>query len=122
MSHHEDKEEKTKAYAEITRWHAAQLAYLLGKLDSIREGEGTVLDHSMVLFGSSISDGNIHNPNNLPIVLAGGAGGRLKTGQHIASPKETPLCNLYVSMLKAFGAQTEHFGDSTGAIKELLPA
>jgi hypothetical protein len=122
MSHHENKEEKTKAYAEITRWHAGQLAYLLGKLDSIREGEGTLLDHSMVLFGSSISDGNIHNPNNLPIVLAGGAGGAIKTGQHIASPKETPLCNLYVSMLNAFGVPTAEFGDSTGAIGELLPA
>ncbi len=122
MSHHEDKEEKAKAYAEITRWHAGQLAYLLKKLDSIREGEGTLLDNSMILFGSSISDGNSHNPNNLPIILAGGGGGALKTGQHIASPKETPLCNLYVSMLNAFGVPTTDFGDSTGAIKELMPA
>jgi len=120
MSHHEDKEEKTKAYAEITRWHAGQLAYLLAKLDSVREGDGTLLDNCMILFGSSISDGNSHNPNNLPIVVAGGAGGALKTGQHIASPKGTPLCNLYVSMLNAFGVPTTEFGDSKGPITELV--
>jgi len=121
MSHHEDKEEKTKAYAEITKWHTGQLAYLLGKLDSIREGDGTLLDHSMILFGSSISDGNSHNPNNLPVVVAGGAAGALRTGQHIASPKETPLCNLYVGMLNAFGVPTSEFGDSKGTIQQLTP-
>jgi len=120
MSHHEGKEEKAKQYAEITRWHVEQYAYLLGKLRSIPEGEGTLLDNCMIMFGSSISDGNSHNPNNLPIIVAGHGGGALQTGQHVASPKNTPLCNLYVSMLDAFGVETESFGDSTGPIAELI--
>jgi len=101
----------------INRWHAAQLAYFLDKLKSIREGEKTLLDNSMILFGSSFSDGNRHDPNNLPIILAGRAGGRLNTGRHIASPKGTPLCNLYVSMLERMGTPAEAFGDSTGALE-----
>ncbi len=119
MSHHEGKEEKAKQYQEITRWHAGELAYLLEKLRNIPENGGTLLDNSMILFGSSISDGNEHDPNNLPIVVAGKAGGALRTGQHVASEKETPLCNLYVSMLNAMGVPSEEFGDSTGLIKEL---
>jgi hypothetical protein len=122
MSHHENKEEKIAQYKAITRWHAEQLAYLLTKMQAIPEGDGTLLDNSMIMFGSSISDGNRHDPNNLPIVLAGNAGGQLKTGQHIASPKNTPLCNLYVSMLNAAGVPTEAFGDSTGPLKEITIA
>ncbi len=122
MSHHEGKDDKIHAYREITRWHVEQYAYLLGRLQSIPEGEGTLLDNSMILFGSSISDGNSHDPNNLPILIGGGAGGALKTGQHVASPKNTPLCNAYVNMLNAFGVPVDDFGDSQGPLKELLPA
>lgn len=122
MSHHENREEKINQYREITRWHAGQFAYLLDKLQSVPEGEGTLLDNCMILFGSSISDGNRHDPNNLPIVVAGGAGGALNTGLHVASAEETPLCNLYVSMLNAMGVPVDSFGDSTGSIRELEPA
>lgn len=120
MSHHENKEEKIKQYREINRWHCAQLAYLLGKMRDIKEGDGTLLDNSMVLFGSSISDGNRHDPNNLPIIVAGRAGGALKTGQHVASEKGTPLCNLYLTMLGAMGVPAAQFGDSTGTIKDIV--
>lgn len=119
-SHHENKEEKIEQYRKITRWHVEQFAYLLGKLRAIPEGEGSLLDNCMILFGSSISDGNSHNPNNLPIILAGGAGGALRTGQHVAKPKDTPLCNLYVTMLNAMGVPADSFGDSTGPIQELI--
>ncbi len=122
MSHHEGKEEKAEQYKRITRWHVEQYAYLLGRLRSIPEGEGTLLDNSMIMFGSSISDGNSHNPNNLPIIVGGNAGGAFKTGQHIANPKDTPLCNLYVSMLDAFGVEVDAFGDSTGPLAELASA
>lgn len=122
MSHHENKEEKAKQYAAITRWHAEQFAYLLGKLDAIPEGEGTLLDNCMMMFGSSISDGNRHSPDNLPLVLAGGAGGQIRTGQHIAKPKNTPLCNLYLSMLNAVGAPIDSFGDSQAPLEELRTA
>jgi hypothetical protein len=104
----------------ITRWHAEQLAYLIEKMQTIPEGEGTLLDNTMLLFGSSISDGNRHDPNNLPIIVAGKAGGRFRTGQHIAKPKDTPLCNLYVTMLDAMGLDIESFGDSNARIDEIV--
>jgi hypothetical protein len=113
FSHHQNKAEKYEPYSKINRWHCEQLSYFLDKLASIREGERTLLDNSMILFGSSFSDGNRHDPSNLPIILAGSAGGRIKPGRHIASPKKTPLCNLYVSMLDKMGTPVEAFGDST---------
>ncbi len=119
MSHHSNEPKKIEAYTTINRWHAGQFAYLLDRLRSIREGDETLLDHSMILFGSSISDGNRHDPNNLPILLGGRGGGMLKSGMHLAHPKDTPLCNLYVSMLKCFGAPVESFGDSNGALDVL---
>jgi hypothetical protein len=116
LSHHQSKEEKYKPYSDINRWHAAQLAYLMDKLGSIREGERTLLDNSMILFGSSMSDGNRHDPSNLPIILAGRGGGKIKSGRHIPCEKKTPLCNLYVSMLEQMNTPVESFGDSTGAL------
>jgi len=120
LSHHENKEEKIEQYKRINRWHTAQYAYLLERLKAIPEGEGNLLDNSMILFGSSISDGNRHDPNNLPILVAGKAGGAFKTGQHIASEKNTPLCNLYHTMLGGMGVEVEAFGDSTGVMKDVL--
>lgn len=120
MSHHENKEEKIEQYKRINRWHTGQLAYLLEKLRAIPEGEGNLLDNSMILFGSSISDGNRHDPSNLPIIVAGKAGGAFRTGQHIASEKNTPLCNLYHTMLGGMGVDVDHFGDSTGVLKDVL--
>ena len=117
FSHHQDKEEKYTPYSKINRWHNEQLAYLMDKLSSVREGERTLLDNSMVLFGSSMSDGNRHDPANLPIILAGRGGGRVYPGRHIASAKGTPLCNLYVSMLGHMGTPVERFGDSTSALE-----
>ena len=116
FSHHENKAEKYEPYAKINRWHVEQLAYMLEKMSAIREGEGTLLENSMVLFGSSMSDGNRHDPNNLPIILAGRGGGTIRSGRHIASPKNTPLCNLYASMLSRMGVAVEKFGDSTGPL------
>jgi hypothetical protein len=123
MSHHEHKEEKIKQYSEINRWHCGQLRLPAATmLKAIPEGEGNLLDNSMILFGSSISDGNRHDPNNLPIIVAGKGGGVFETGQHVASPKNTPLCNLYQTMLGAMGVETESFGDSNGLIPELVNA
>ena len=116
FSHHQDKPEKYEPYSKINRWHSDQLAYFMDKLAAIQEGDRTLLDNSMILFGSSMSDGNRHDPANLPILLAGGAGGTIDAGRHIACPKGTPLCNLYVSMLERMGTPVEAFGDSTGVI------
>ncbi|HTU25955.1 MAG TPA: DUF1552 domain-containing protein [Pirellulales bacterium] len=116
FSHHTGAAEKIDAYKKINRWHSAQLAYLLDRMRSIHEGNGTLLDNSMVMFGSSISDGDRHNPSNLPIILAGRGGHTINTGRHLVSPHETPLCNLYASMLDRMGTPVERFGDSTGKL------
>lgn len=116
LSHHQNDPAKCEGYSKINRWHSEQLAYLCDRMAAIPEGDGTLLDNCLVLFGSSLSDGNRHDPNNLPIILAGGGGGSVKPGRHIASPKNTPLCNLYVSLLDRLGTPVEAFGDSTGAL------
>lgn len=119
LSHHENDPEKMAQYQRITTWHIDQCAYLLDRMKQIREGEGTLLDNSMVLCGSALRDGNQHDPHNLPTVLAGRAGGTLSPGRHITYSKDTPLCNLYVSMLERAGASVERFADSTGALPGL---
>jgi hypothetical protein len=117
FSHHQSKEEKFEPYSKINRWHNEQLAYLMDKMASIKEGDRTLLDNSMVLFGSSMSDGNRHDPENLPILLAGRGGGRINTGRYIPCKKKTPLCNLYVSMLDTMGTPVDAFGDSTAPLE-----
>ena len=120
LSHHEKDPDKLRQYQIINRWHIDQYAYLLRKLRDMKEGEGSVLDNSMILFGSGLRDGNSHNPHNAPLVLAGRAGGRLATGQHLTYAPDTPIANLYVSMLDAFGAPVERFADSTGPLPGVL--
>ncbi|MBV8880301.1 MAG: DUF1552 domain-containing protein [Planctomycetaceae bacterium] len=116
FSHHENKPEKIDAYSKIVRWHVEQLAYLIGRLKAVKEGERTLLDNTMVMFGSSISDGNRHDPANLPVLLAGRGGGSILSGRHLAFPKGTPLCNLYAAMLERMGTAVEKFGDSTSVM------
>lgn len=120
VSHHQNDPDKLRQYQLISQWHVEQYAYLLNRLKSMREGESTVLDHSMVLFASALSDGNKHDPHRLPIVLAGSAGGRINTGQHLCYAEDTPLANLYVSLLDAFGNPVERFADSTGPLPGVL--
>jgi hypothetical protein len=120
VSHHQKEEDKLRQYQIINQWHVEQYAYLLGKLAAMKEGDSTVLDNSMILFASALSDGQQHNPHNLPILLAGRGGGRIDTGQHLVYAEDSPLANLYVSMLDAFGAPVERFADSTGPLAGLL--
>jgi hypothetical protein len=122
VSHHQKDADKLRQYQLISKWHIAQYAYLLNKLKSMKEGDGTVLDNSMVLFASALSDGDRHDPHKLPIVVGGGGGGRLATGQYLSYTEDTPLANLYVSMLDAFGTPVERFGDSTGPLQGILKA
>ena len=119
-SHHGKDPEKLKQYYLINRWHIEQYAYLLRKLREMKEGEKSILDNSMVLFASALSDGNSHNPHKLPLVLGGRGGGRIATGQHLAHTEDTPAANLYVSMLDAFGTPVERFADSTGPLGGVL--
>ena len=120
VSHHQKDEDKLRQYQLINRWHIEQYAYLLRKLKGMKEGDSTVLDNSMVLFASALSDGNSHNPHKLPLVLGGRGGGRIDSGQHLVYAEDHPAANLYVSMLDAFGAPVERFGDSTGPLAGLL--
>jgi hypothetical protein len=120
VSHHQKDPDKLRQYHMINQWHIEQYAYLLRKLDSIKEGDSSVLDNSMILFSSALSDGDRHDPHRLPIVLAGRAGGRIDTGQHLVYTEDTPCANLYVSMLDAFGAPVQRFADSTGPLPGLL--
>jgi len=120
ISHHSKNPEKLRQYAVINRWHVEQYGYLLRKLRAMKEGERSVLDNSMILFGSALSDGNQHDPHRLPLVLAGNAGGRISSGQHLAYTEDSPAANLYVSMLDAFGTPVERFADSTGRLPGVL--
>ncbi|MEZ6063015.1 MAG: DUF1552 domain-containing protein [Planctomycetaceae bacterium] len=119
-SHHQNEEDKLKAYQLINRWHVTQYAYLLNRLRGMQERESTVLDNSMILYGSGLRDGNSHNPHNLPILVGGRGGGRLQSGQHLSYGRDTPLANLYVAMLQAFGCDTDQFADSTGPLPGVL--
>lgn len=116
LSHHEHEPGKKRQYALINRYYVSKYASLLKRLDAMDEGGRSVLDNSMILFGSGIRDGNAHDPSDLPIVVAGGAGGRWKTGRMLQYPKGTKLCSLYISMLQHFGAATPAFGDATGPL------
>jgi len=119
ISHHENKEDKLTQYARINQWHVEQLAYLLERLHSTPEGQGTLLDNSMILFASGFRDGNRHDPHNLPLILAGRAGGTINPGRHLVYERNTPLCNLYTSMLNRMGTPVDDFADSTGELSNL---
>lgn len=116
LSHHQNKPEAIEQYSKVNRWHVGQFAYMLERLRNIREGERTLLDNSMILCGSGLSDGNSHDPNNLPILLGGRGGNQFNTGRHLASEANTPLCNLYVPILNSLGINAESFGDSNRAL------
>jgi hypothetical protein len=118
-SHHENNADKLQHYQRINLWHVEQYAYLIAKLRSIREGEGSLLDQCMIVLGAGMRDGNAHSPKNLPIVLGGRGGGTIATGRHIVYEKKTPLANLWQAMLRRVGAPVERFADSTGELKGL---
>ncbi len=120
VSHHSKNPEKLQQYYLINRWHIEQYAYLLRKLRDMKEGEKTVLDNSMILFASALSDGNSHDPHKLPLVIGGRGGGRIATGQHLVHTEDTAAANLYVSMLDAFGTPVDRFADSTGKLAGVL--
>ena len=119
LSHHGGDLKKQAKIARINYFHIEQFAYLLGRLQSIREGDGTLLDNCMIVYGSGISDGNKHNHEDLPILVAGRGGGTIDSGRHVRYPNETPLSNLYLSLLDRVGVPTESFGDSTGRLDGL---
>ncbi len=120
ISHHNFEKEKLDALAKINVNQSELLAYFLAKLDGLKEGNSTLLDHSLIMYGSSLSVPTSHSQRNLPVLLAGGAAGRVAGGRHVAfSGDTTPLTNLYLTMLDKVGVPTEKLGDSTGRLNRV---
>jgi hypothetical protein len=119
LSHHQSDQEKVDKIKKIDRFLVTEFAYFLDKLKSVKEGTGTLLDNSMILYGSGISDGNRHRHDDLPVILAGRANGTIRTGRHIVFDTETPMNNLFLSMLDRTGANIAKLGDSSGRLKGL---
>jgi hypothetical protein len=119
LSHHQGDPVKIDKLFRINKYHVKLFTYFLQKLESVHEGEGTLLDHSMILYGSSLSNGNGHQHDNLPLLLVGGGNGRLKGGRHLRFPDETPMTNLHLTVLDMLGVPVDKLGDSTGALNLL---
>lgn len=120
LSHHGNDAVKKEKIRKINLFHTRQLAYLLQKLRDVQEGDGTLLDHCMIAYGSGIHDGNAHNHEDLPLLLAGGGCGSLRSGRHLRFAPETPLSNLWLSMLNRLEISWEKLGDSTGTLAGLI--
>ena len=119
ISHHQHDAEKIAKLAKINTHHVEMLAYFLDKLRSTPDGDGNLLDHSMIVYGSSLSDGNTHTHEDLPVLLAGGGAGQIRGGRHLRYPKETPMANLLLTLLDRMGVPAEKVGDSTGKVEHL---
>jgi hypothetical protein len=119
ISHHGEDPERKEQYGRIINWNIEQLAYFLNRVKSLDEGGKSLLDHSMIMFGGSLSDGNRHTVSNLPLILAGRGKGAIRPGRRLRAPEHTPLCNLYVSLLNLMGIPEKSFGDSTGKLEGL---
>lgn len=117
LSHHQRDPEKLRKLAAIDAFYIKQLGYFLDKMKSVKENGSTLLDNSMVVYGSAICDGDRHNHDQLPVIVAGRARGTFSPGRHIALSNETPMTNLYLSMLDRLGVPAERIGDSTGRLE-----
>jgi hypothetical protein len=119
MSHHRGNQEWIDKLARINRYHVEQFAYFVGKLKATPDVDGSLLDNTMVIYGSGLADGNRHTHHDLPVLLAGRGAGTIKPGRHMRYPSQTPMNNLFVSLLERAGVQIESLGDSTGKLQEL---
>jgi hypothetical protein len=118
ITHHQQEAEKIAKVAKINAYHVTQLAYLLDKLRSTPDGDGSLLDHVMLVYGTGMGECNAHDPRNIPVLLAGGGCGQLKGGRHIKYAKETPLANLHLNLLDKLGVHLDRMGDSTGRLDD----
>ena len=119
LTHHSGDPEKIEKVVQINAYHLRQFTYLVEKMKNTPDGDGSLLDHSMIVYGSGLGDGNGHLHHDLPTVVAGKANGALKPGRHIRYGDETPITNLYLSVMDIMGLPMEHFGDSTGKLEGL---
>jgi hypothetical protein len=119
LTHHRGNPEFVEKVARINAYHLELFAHFVEKLKATPDGEGSLLDHAMVAYGSAISDGDRHTHNDLPVLVVGRAGGGLRPGRHLVYPKDTPLTNLYLTLLDRMGVRPESIGDSTGRLEHL---
>ena len=119
LSHHQDEAAKLERLHKINEYHFRQFAYLVDKLSKLPEGDGTMLDHTLFLYGTGISDSNTHFHDDLPIALVGGKAAGIKGGRYIRYPKGTPLSNMHLTLLEKLGVPAEQFGNSTGKVDRL---
>jgi hypothetical protein len=119
ITHHAGEAEKIAKVEKINAYHVTQFAYLLNKMHSTADGDGTLLDHATLLYGTGMGECNAHDPRNIPLIIAGGGAGTIKGGRHIRYPKETPLANLHLTLLSNFGIKHDRIGDSTGPLAAL---
>lgn len=119
LSHHRKDEKKMADIQRIDQFLVTEYSHFLQKLKSIPEGEGTLLDNCTIVYSSGISDANRHNHGDLPLIIGGRGSGKIKTGRHLNLKEETPMANLFLSLLDNMGASVKEFGDSTGRLKEL---
>ncbi|HLJ18023.1 MAG TPA: DUF1552 domain-containing protein [Bryobacteraceae bacterium] len=119
LTHHRGNPDMIAKVQRINVFHLQQFAYFLGKLKAIKEGDGSLLDHTVIVYGSGLSDGNRHQHNNLPVLLAGGACGTIRNGRHLQYAQDTPLTDLFLALLDRMGVQEDHLGDSNGELNHL---
>jgi hypothetical protein len=119
LTHHQGRTELMEKVRQINEYHTAQFATWLTKLKSIQEGDGTILDNSMIVYGAGLSDGNRHTHEDLPTLVAGRGGNYFKTGRRLNTRRETPMCNLFLTMMDRMGLHMENFGDSSGRLEGL---
>jgi hypothetical protein len=120
LTHHGNNPEKVARMAKINAFHVSLFGYFLERLKATPEGDGSLLDHSMYLYGSGMGDPNVHNHVNLPIIVAGGGAGTSSGGRHIKYAEPTPLANLHLTLLEKVGVRLDAFADSKGKVDELL--
>jgi hypothetical protein len=118
-SHHQNNAARLENLTKIQTYHVSLFAYMVEKLKSIKDGDGTLLDHTLMLYGSGMSNSNIHNHSPLPIVLAGGAAGGMQGGRHLKYAEETPMANLLLTILHKAGVEQQSIGDSAGLLTEV---
>jgi hypothetical protein len=120
LSHHQDEPAKLERLHKINEYHFRQFAYLVTKLAGMKEGDGTMLDHTLFLYGTGISDSNTHFHDDLPIALVGGAAAGIKGGRYVRYAKGTPLANMHMTVLDKLGVKVEKLGDSTGRLDRIV--
>jgi hypothetical protein len=122
LSHHQQDPVKIAKVTQINIFYAKTFSYFLERLRATRDGDGSLLDHVMLVYGGGISDGQEHLVQNLPVLLVGGGAGQIKGGRHLRYAKDTPMANLYLTLLDKLGIAVENFGDSTGKVNLLSVA